>query len=90
MQQALSKLSKETERQNRLERRQWDLEAENRSLRKQLAQKEENGLLQKADLSADAAIEYPVRAQIRIQAHHQLQAFPSCCTESAEPEFSGS
>ena len=30
LQQALFKLSKETERQNRLERRQWDLEAENR------------------------------------------------------------
>ena len=32
---------KETERQNRLERRQRDLEAENRALRKQLAQKDE-------------------------------------------------
>ena len=41
LQQALSKLSKETERQNRLERRQRDLEAENRALRKQLAQKDE-------------------------------------------------
>ena len=50
---------------------------------------EENGLLQKADLSADAAAAYPVRTQIRIQAHHQLQAFPSCCGESFEPEFSG-
>ena len=50
---------------------------------------EENGLLQKADLSADAAAAHPVRAQIRIQAHHQLQAFPSCCVESFEPEFSG-
>ena len=32
---------KETERQNRIERRQRDLEAEIRSLRKQLAQKDE-------------------------------------------------
>ena len=32
---------KETERQNRIERRQRDLEAENRALRKQLAQKDE-------------------------------------------------
>ena len=32
---------KETERQNRLERRQRDLETENRALRKQLAQKDE-------------------------------------------------
>ena len=32
---------KETERQNRIERRQWDLEAENRTLRNQLAQKDE-------------------------------------------------
>lgn len=169
---------KETERQNRLERRQRDLEAENRALRKQLAQKdevieilkkpsayfpdhrgqiqihpvcicgslcgsamptsgnlpqrllrlassghqpqktagsatvsstyypasataslraghpvshdpEENGLLQKADLPADAAAAHPVRTQIRIQAHHKLQAFPPCCTESFEPEFSG-
>ena len=31
------------------------------------------------------AAAHPVRTQIRIQAHHQLQAFPSCCTESAEP-----
>ena len=50
---------------------------------------EENGLLQKADLPADAAAAHPIRTQIRIQAHHQLQAFPSRCTESAEPEFSG-
>ena len=50
---------------------------------------EENDLLQKADLSADAVAAHPVRAQIRIQAHRQLQAFPSRCTESAEPEFSG-
>ena len=50
---------------------------------------EENGLLQKADLSADAAAAHPVRTKIRIQAHHQLQAFPFCSTESAEPEFSG-
>ena len=32
---------KETERQNRINRRQRDLEAENRALRKQLAQKDE-------------------------------------------------
>ena len=33
---------------------------------------EENGLLQKADLSSDAAAAHPVRTKIRIQAHHQL------------------
>ena len=51
---------------------------------------EENGLLQKADLPADAAAAHPVRTQIRIQAHHKLHAFPSRCTESAEQKFSGS
>ena len=35
------------------------------------------------------AIAHPVRTQIRIQAHHQLQAFSSCCTKSFEPKLSG-
>ena len=40
----------ETERQNRMNRRQRDLEAENRALRKQLAQKDEViDLLKKSD-----------------------------------------
>ena len=34
------------------------------------------------------AIAHPVRTQIRIQAHHQLQAFSSCCTKSFEPKLS--
>ena len=50
---------KETERQNRLERRQRDLEAENRALRKQLAQNHIDTALTLAALRMEVRREHP-------------------------------